>query len=185
MGLSGYVSRVDCDITPGSQALSARIYQLVCGHDGRDAEGDYSRGASFAAQRKAEIDIINEKLMTDPPYVGWDYTSFSEDSLVILDCPRANGGICVINTWNDRYIHITSFRPTRPGSRDEIIIQTGYFLEHQGTAAVAHGEPREEVSEAVALIRQSRYVFDHPEMGQTMRDAISQGANILLDLIRP
>jgi len=183
VGLIGDVSRVNCSITPESQGFSVQLFKLACNYDGGDAEVDHNRGGIVAAQRSAEIEIINEKLMTDPPYVGWDFTSFNEDSLVILDCQRANGGICVINAWSDTYIHVTSFRPTKSSLRDEILIQPSFFLEHQTSDLTAEDEPREEVSEAAMMIRQSRYIFDHPEIEQTVRDTVSEGVNILLNLI--
>ncbi len=185
MTLAGDFTRVECDVSPEAQELSIKLYTLACNEDGRAAEVDTSRGAQLADLRRAEIAVINEKLMTDPPYIGWDYNSFNEDSLVILDCPRANGGICVINVWDDTFVHVTSFRPTKPHQRDQILIQPWILLQDKDSNYTSEGELREEVLEAATIISLLRYLFDNPQVGQTVQNAISAGANILLNPFSP
>ncbi len=162
MELLGKVSKVDCDVTPASQRLSVSLYKLVCGNDGAYAYVDEVAGALLADQRFAEVQIINEMLMKDA-YAGAYYRSFGEEALVVLDCARAFGGICVINPWNETFIHITTFRPRSGHIRDEIWMQPWYFLENQTPTFEIEGDMNQSVLNAASMVVESRYYFDHPE----------------------
>lgn len=178
--LAGDISRVDCDISPDAQGFPVQLYQMICGNDGRDAEEDVSNGAVLAEQRLAEAQIINERLMTDSAYSGWDFRSFNENAVIILNCSYADGGICVLNAWNDSFIHVTSWRPTGSGVRHEIYMQPQFYLNNQEMDYVSQGELNQDVASVAFLIAQSRDFFDNPEMREKILNTISEGINTFL-----
>jgi hypothetical protein len=182
--LLGDVSRVDCDNTPEAQDLPVGLYEIVCEGNGSDLPPDEREGLRFIHQRREEAQIINDKLVRGPRYLIGD-VEFNEHDLVIIDCPRAFGGICVLSELPEQsnipYLYVTDFRPLGLVNLNGLMIQTVEYLKAQEPDFEIQGETNQDVLAAQMLIRQSRAFFDDPEAENRVASQIVEGMKAVIE----
>ncbi len=187
MSLAGNVSRHDCSISASEEGLSLKLHDdVLCAGAPIIEEGEWT-GEQLRAQRAAEIAIINDTLVHGHHDSRWYVDTFTEDSFVIVDCPRASGGICVVSDWRGNYVAVTSFKPGEGYLRDEIFYRTDFAVEvltrKDEGAPLPLSAFNPDLSKAIALIRQSRAIFDNPETVKKAAEIVNGALSIFIDLL--
>ena len=185
--LFGDVTRTDCqNNTADALDLPQSLYSLVCSHDGHWLVDDPDAAQPFIEQRAREAEILNSKLRSRSRGRA---TTYGTDSIVILDCPSAYGGICVLSDMGrGRYIRIDKFMTSTMAQ--EILYQPPYFLEAQipSPTTLALDFTRrplhEDVLSVAEDIRFSRFIFDNPQIKEYISEAILFGARMFVNLMK-
>lgn len=183
--LFGDVTRIDCQNTSQAQDLPLMLYGMACDHDDEGVTGNPEAALPLIELRTREAEILNSRLRSRS---DGRRTSYDSRSIIILDCPSAFGGICVINHINSHYVRIDKFMHSTMAS--DILYQPEFFLEAQipSPASLTSTSAREPLNEDVLAVAQEirfqRFIFDNPQMRGEILDAFSFGARIFLNLMK-
>lgn len=184
--LFGNATRVDCVNTSESQELSLSLFRLKCDHGDEWFQSNPERASLLIEQREREVAILNDALKSNPAERRKQY---GIDSIIIVDCPLAFGGICVLNeSSNSEYIHVNNYHRSLLG--DNISYNVSYFPEVQirsirdlATNAATH-PLGENVRSVAQQIRCSRFIFDHPEVKERFNKILLEGARTFINFMK-
>jgi len=103
---------IDCSVTQSSQWGDSALYNYVCRDFDEQPIVDLETGDELRESHKEVIGQLNYSLGTE----------YELQSLVVTDCQRANGGICVLTPEPNGNYTLDMFKPGQTVGRQSTIV---------------------------------------------------------------